>query len=138
MSATQFAVPCRTNRALTALRRFLLLDALVTGANALAYLAASEPLGRLLGVGSGLLLELGLVLAVYAAGVGLLAARPEPRTWAVRTVIEINLAWTVLSFAAPALWLSPSTAGAVWVPLQALTVASFAALQYTALRAGNR
>ncbi|GGN87604.1 hypothetical protein GCM10011579_080560 [Streptomyces albiflavescens] len=138
MSATQFAVPGPTTGPRAALRRFLVLDALVTGANAVAYLAVSGPLGRLLGVGSGLLLELGLVLAVYAAGVGLLASRREPRAWAVRTVIETNLAWTVLSFVALALWLSPSTAGVVWVPLQALTVAGFAALQYGALRACNQ
>ncbi|GAA5012518.1 hypothetical protein [Streptomyces siamensis] len=135
MSATQFAALARTTEPRTALRRFLVLDALVTGANAVAYLAASGPLGRLLGVGSGLLLELGLVLAVYAAAVGLLASRAEPSTWAVRAVIETNLAWTLLSFAAVALWLSPSTAGAVWGVLQALTVAGFAALQYAALRA---
>ncbi|MFF4347106.1 hypothetical protein [Streptomyces sp. NPDC001530] len=135
MSATQLAVLARTTEPHTMLRRFLALDALVTGANAVAYLGASGPLGRLLGVGSGLLLELGLILAVYAAGVGWLASRREPRSWAVRTVIETNLAWAVLSFVALAVWLSPSAAGAVWVPLQALTVAGFAALQYAALKA---
>ncbi|WP_432190172.1 hypothetical protein [Streptomyces sp. Tue6028] len=134
MSATQFAALARTTEPRIALRRFLVLDALVTGGNAVAYLAASGPLARLLGVGSGLLLELGLVLAVYAAAVGLLASRPEPSTWAVRAVIETNLAWTLLSFAAVALWLSPSTAGVVWGVLQALTVAGFAAFQYAALR----
>jgi hypothetical protein len=34
-----------------------------------------------------------------------------------------------------ALWLTPSTPGAVWTVLQALTVAAFAVLQHTALKA---
>jgi hypothetical protein len=49
--------------------------------------------------------------------------------------VEANLAWTAVSLVALALWLTPSTAGAVWTVLQSLVVAAFAALQYTALRA---
>jgi hypothetical protein len=135
MSATQLAALARTTEPQTMLRRFLALDAAVTGANGLAYLAASGPLGRLLGVGSGLLLALGLLLTVYAAGVGRLASRRRPPVLPVRAVIEVNLAWAALSFVALAVWLSPSTAGAVWVPVQALTVAGFALVQYAALRA---
>jgi hypothetical protein len=135
MSATQLAALARTSEPQTMLRRFLALDAAVTGANGIAYLAVSGPLGRLLGVGSGLLLELGLLLTLYAAGVGWLASRRQPPVLPVRAVIEVNLAWAALSFVALAVWLSPSTAGAVWVPLQALTVAGFALVQYAALRA---
>ena len=134
MSATSFTALARTSHPETALRRFLALDAVVTGANAVAYLAASGPLGRLLGVGSGLLLGLGAFLAVFAAGVGLLAARPRPAALPVRAVVEANLAWSALSLLALAVWLSPTTAGAVWTVLQAGTVAGFAALQYAALR----
>ncbi|MFF4250363.1 hypothetical protein ACFY1L_04035 [Streptomyces sp. NPDC001663] len=135
MSATQFTALARTSDPHTALRRFLALDAVVTGANGLAYLAASEPLGRFLGVGSGLLLALGVVLAVYGAAVGLLAFRARPAALPVRAVIETNVTWTVLSCVALAVWLSPSAAGAVWTLLQALVVAAFAALQYMALKA---
>ncbi|PWI14288.1 hypothetical protein DI272_09060 [Streptomyces sp. Act143] len=135
MSATQLSVLARTADPHTALRRFLALDAVVTGANGLAYLAASGPLGRLLGVGSTLLLALGAFLVVYAAAVGGLASRPRPATLPVRAVVEANLAWAALSCAALALWLSPTTAGAVWTVLQALTVAGFAVLQHIALRA---
>jgi len=135
MSAPQLAALARTTEPQTVLRRFLVLDAVVTGANGVAYLVASGPLGRLLGVGSDLLLGLGVLLAVYAAGVAVLASRRRPPALPVQAVIEINLAWAALSFAALALWLSPSTAGAVWVPVQALTVAGFAVLQYAALRA---
>ncbi|GGW94353.1 hypothetical protein [Streptomyces lomondensis] len=135
MSAIQLAALARTSEPQSMLRRFLALDAVVTGGNALAYLAFSGPLGRFLGADATLLTAVGAFLAVYAAGVGLLAARRRPPALGVRAVVEANLAWTVLSLTALALWLSPSTAGAVWTVLQALTVAGFAALQYTALRA---
>ncbi|BBC31658.1 hypothetical protein SGFS_029520 [Streptomyces graminofaciens] len=134
MSAAQFATLARTTDPRTMLRRFLALDAVVTGANGLAYLVASGPLGRFLGVGSGLLLALGAFLTVYAGAVALLASRGRPPAPAVRAVVEANLAWAVLSLVALALWLTPSTAGAVWTVLQALTVAGFAAAQYVSLR----
>ncbi|WP_210636534.1 hypothetical protein [Streptomyces sp. GESEQ-13] len=132
MSTTPLTAPARTG---DPLRRLLALDAVVTGANALAYLALSGPLGRFLGIGSGLLLALGAFLAVYAAGVGLLAARPHPPTAGVTGVVEANLAWTAASFLTLALWLSPTAAGAVWVVLQALTVGGLAVLQHRALKA---
>ncbi|MFC8389678.1 hypothetical protein [Streptomyces sp. NPDC057238] len=135
MSATQLAVLARTVEPQRMLRRFLALDAVVTGANAVAYLALSGPLGRFLGAGSGLLLGLGAFLAGYAAGVGLLAARPHPPALGVRIVVEANLVWTAVSLAALALWLTPTAAGAVWTVLQALTVAGFALLQHMALKA---
>jgi hypothetical protein len=135
MSATPLATLARTSAPQSMLRRFLALDAAVTGANALAYLALSGPLGRFLGVDSTLLLALGAFLTAYAAGVGLLASRRQPPALGVRAVVEANLAWTAVSLVALALWLTPSTAGAVWTVLQSLTVAGFAALQYTTLRA---
>ncbi|KUM78273.1 hypothetical protein [Streptomyces curacoi] len=134
MSATSLAALARTSDPQTVLRRFLALDAVVTGANGLAYLVVSGPLGRLLGVDPGLLLGLGAFLTVFAAGVGLLASRARPAAFPVRAVIEANLAWAVLSLVALVMWLSPTTAGAVWTVLQALTVAGFAALQYAALK----
>ncbi|MFH9002731.1 hypothetical protein ACH4E5_05730 [Streptomyces afghaniensis] len=134
MSATPLATLARTSAPQSMLRRFLALDAAVTGANALAYLAFSGPLGRFLGVDAALLLALGAFLTAYAVGVGLLAARRQPPALGVRAVVEANLAWTAVSLAALALWLTPSTAGAAWTVLQALVVAGFAALQHTALR----
>jgi hypothetical protein len=135
MSATLLATLARTSNPHTVLRRFLALDAVVTGANGLAYLTAAGPLGRFLGADRELLLALGVFLTAYAAAVGLLAARARPAALPVRAVIEINLAWAALSCAALGLWLSPTAAGAVWTVLQALTVAGFALMQYAALRA---
>ncbi|MER5461527.1 hypothetical protein ABT010_12740 [Streptomyces sp. NPDC002668] len=134
MSATLLAGISRTTEPQAVLRRFLALDAVVTGANGLAYVAASGPLGRLLGVESVLLLELGILLALFAAGVGSLASRRQPPRLPVKFVVDANLLWAVLSVAALVLWLEPSTAGVVWIPVQAITVAGFAALQWSALR----
>ncbi|MFE4060877.1 hypothetical protein ACFXP3_32055 [Streptomyces sp. NPDC059096] len=134
MSTTLLAGISRTTEPLATLRRFLALDACVTGANALAYVAASGPLGRLLGIDGTFLFAAGVFLALYTAGVGSLAARREPSRLLVNLVVEANLLWAALSVAALALWFAPTTAGSVWIPLQALTVAGFAALQWSALR----
>ncbi|WP_121750068.1 hypothetical protein [Streptomyces sp. E2N166] len=137
MTTNQPAALARTAASQLTLRRFLALDAVVTGTNALAYLAFSGPLGRFLGAGSGLLLGLGAFLAVYAGCVALLAARPRPPALGVRAVVDANLAWAAVSFVALGLWLTPTTAGAVWTVLQALTVAGFALLQYAALNGSS-
>lgn len=134
MSVTTLSGLARTTEPLTMLRRFLALDAVVTGVNGLAYVAASGPLGRLLGVDPALLLGLGVFLVLFAAAVGRLASRREPSGFLTRVVIEANLAWAVASVAALALWLTPTTAGAVWGLMQAATVGGFAALQFGALR----
>ncbi|MFJ2187935.1 hypothetical protein ACIOJE_08190 [Kitasatospora sp. NPDC087861] len=115
-------------------RGVLALDALVTGGNGLVYLAFPGPVGDLLGVGRTTLLDLGVFLTGYALGVGALAARRRPPRLAVQTVIDLNLAWVVLSLVAMAAWFEPTTAGAVWIPAQAAVVALFAVLQFTALR----
>lgn len=135
MSQTLLAGLSRTTRPRSMVRRFLALDAVVTGGNGLAYLAAAGPLGELLGVGRGLLLALGAFLTAYAAGVAWLASRPQPPVLGVKAVVEANLLWAALSVVALAIRLEPSTAGTVWTLLQAGTVAGFAALQWGALRA---
>ncbi|MFI6703497.1 hypothetical protein ACIBJC_31880 [Streptomyces sp. NPDC050509] len=134
MSATLLAGISRTTEPQTMLRRFLTLDALVTGVNGLAYVTASGPLGRLLGVDGAVLVGLGVFLTLFAVGVGCLAARRQPPRLPVKAVVDANLLWAVLSVAALALWFEPTTAGAVWIPVQALTVAGFAVLQWSALR----
>ncbi|THA84461.1 hypothetical protein [Streptomyces sp. A0592] len=134
MSATLLAGFARTSVPQLALRRFLALDAVVTTGNGLAYVAFSAPLGRLLGVGQELLLALGVVLVLYGAAVGGLASRSRPPALAVKAVVETNYAWAALSLVALVAWFSPTVAGTVWIPAQALTVAGFAVLQQLALR----
>ncbi|MGW2269130.1 hypothetical protein [Streptomyces yangpuensis] len=134
MSATLLAGFARTAVPQLALRRFLALDSVVTTGNGLAYVAFSAPLGRLLGVGQELLLGLGVLLVLYGAAVGALASRRRPPALAVKAVVETNYAWAALSLVALAVWFSPTVAGTVWIPAQALTVAGFAVLQQLALR----
>ncbi|MBT2364388.1 hypothetical protein J7E88_03340 [Streptomyces sp. ISL-10] len=138
MSQALLAGISRTTEPRTMLRRFLALDAAVTGANGLAYAAASGPTGRFLGVDDVLLLGVGVFLAVLGGAIGVLAARPHPPVPLVKAVIAANIVWPPLSLAALALWLEPTPAGAVWTVLQAVTVAGFAALQWSALKATAR
>ncbi|MEU6421257.1 hypothetical protein [Streptomyces spiralis] len=136
MSATtMLGTLSRTDRPQTMLRRFLALDAIVTGANGLVYAIDSKPVGELLGVGSGLLFELGIFLVVYGAAVGYLATRKQPPALGVKAVIDANALWAVLSIVALLVWFSPTTAGAVWIPVQAMTVTGFGVLQFLSLRA---
>ncbi|MDT0306528.1 hypothetical protein RM780_06085 [Streptomyces sp. DSM 44917] len=124
--------------ATAALRRWLTIDALLTGANALAYVVASGPIGRLLGLETALVAGTGAFLLLFTAGLVLLARSPRPPVRAVGAVIEANAAWALLGLAAPLLLLEPSTAGAVWIPAQGLVVGALAALQFGALRAMRR
>ncbi|WP_327412562.1 hypothetical protein [Streptomyces sp. NBC_01233] len=134
MSATLLGSIARTGVPHVMLRRFLALDSVVTTGNGLAYVAFSAPLGRLLGVGQVLLLELGILLVLYGAAVGWPASRRQPPAFPVKLVIETNYAWAALSLVSLAVWFTPTAAGAVWIAAQGLTVAGFALLQQLALR----
>jgi hypothetical protein len=117
------------------LRTALTLDAGVTAANGLAYLALAGPLHDLLGLSETVLRGAGAFLLVYALAVGVLAARPAPAKAAVVAVIAGNAIWAIDSVvAALAGWGDPTTAGAVWMVLQAIVVAGFAALQLAGLK----
>ena len=111
----------------------LKLDAVVSGANGIAYLVLAGPLSDLFEVPVGLLRGLGAFLVVYAAAVWLVSARPRPG--AVWAVIAGNEVWVAASLVAViADWWTPSTAGTVWTVMQAAVVASFAVLQFVGLR----
>ncbi|GAA1172908.1 putative membrane-bound spermidine synthase [Kitasatospora gansuensis] len=120
------------------LRKVLALDAVVTGGNGLAYLAFSGPLGELLGIDRMVLLDIGAFLLLFGAGVGFLASRRVPSAAVVKVLVDANLLWSVLSVVAMVVWFEPSTVGLVWIPMQAATVAGFAALQWRALRSVAR
>jgi hypothetical protein len=131
-----------TSPATTAARRDLLglalrLDAVVTGVNAVAYLAAAGPLADLLGVPASILRIAGAGLLVFAAFVWRTAARPT--RGAALAVVAVNALWVLDSalVAAAGVW-SPETAGTAWIALQALTVAGLAALQVAGLRQADR
>ena len=116
------------------LRTALTLDAGVTALNGAAYLALAGPLHDLLGLSESLLRGAGGFLLVYALAVGLLAARPRPPRAGVLAVVAANAIWAADSVvAALAGWGDPTVAGTVWMVLQAVVVAGFAALQLAGL-----
>jgi hypothetical protein len=117
------------------LRLTLQVDAVVTGANGLAYLAAAGALDSVLGVPADFLRGIGAFLVLFAAGVWAVSSRPRLGRSAVTTVIAMNAAWAGASIALVAAdWHTPTPGGAVWTVLQALTVGGFAAAQLWALR----
>jgi hypothetical protein len=121
------------------LRTVLRLDAVVTGANAVAYLVLAGPLGDLFGVPASALRAIGAFLAVFAIGVWAVAARAELSRRAAATVAVANLAWAAGSVVALVadVW-SPETVGAVWIALHAAVVALFGDLQLLGVRRGAR
>jgi hypothetical protein len=111
-------------------------DAVVTGANGLAYLALAGPLSDLLGVSAPTLRGIGAFLAVFAVGVWIVGSRERLSRSAVGAVAEANAGWVVASLAVALTGaLSPTTAGTVWTVMQAVTVGAFAALQLAGRRA---
>jgi hypothetical protein len=115
------------------LRFALRLDAVITAVNGVAYLAAAGPLADLLGIPAGALRGLGAFMLVYAATVAVVAA--APRAGLVRAIVAGNLVWVDASIVLLVIdaW-TPTTAGSVWIALQAAAVGLFAALQFAGLR----
>ena len=117
------------------LRLALRLDAVVTGLNGAAYLAAAPLLDDVLGLPGGLLRGVGVFLLVYAVAVWLVGTGPSVSGAAVEAVVVANVLWAIGSVVAVVTGFgSPTTVGAVWLVLQAVVVAGFAALQLAGLR----
>jgi hypothetical protein len=129
---TSLSIPARlAEQPRTALLRLALkVDAIITGANGVVYVAAANPLEDVLGVEPALTRSIGAFLVLFAAAVWLVARRPTVPRGGVTAVIEVNVLWVLGSIAfAVAAVSSPTTAGTVWIVLQALVVGGFAALQ---------
>ena len=117
------------------LRLALRLDAVVTGLNGAAYLAAAPLLGDLLGLSDDLLRAVGAFLLAYALAVWLVGAGRRISAAAVEAVVVANVLWVIGSVIAVVTGFgSPTTAGAAWLVLQAVVVAGFAAVQVAGLR----
>lgn len=117
------------------LRLGLRLDAVVTGLNGAAYLAGAALLDGVLGISTGVLRGAGGFLLAFAVAVWLVGTRPTVSVSATRVVVELNLLWAAGSPAAAVFgWGTPTTAGTVWIGLQAAVVAGFGALQWIGLR----
>ncbi len=112
------------------LRWALRTDALATGANGVAYLALAGPLADLLGLPASFLRAVGVFLAVYAVAVWIVATRDTINPSVVLVFVAGNLLWVVASIGLLVLDLhEPTTAGSVWIALQAAFTGLFAALQ---------
>lgn len=132
---TDISSPITTARPRPLLRAALKLDAVVTGANGAAYLAAAAPLSDLLGLSETLLRATGAFLLVFAALVWIVGSRREIPRGPVYAIVAANAIWAVDSVVmALAGWGDPTTTGTVWIVMQAVVVAAFAELQITGLR----
>ena len=132
---TDISTSIPTARPRPLLRVALKLDAVVTGANGAAYLAAAGPLSDLLGLSEPLLRGAGAFLLLFAALVWLTATRRTIPRAPVIAIVAGNAAWAAGSIVAAIAGLGdPTAAGTVWIVLQAVVVAGFAELQLTGLR----
>jgi hypothetical protein len=117
------------------LRNVLLLDAALTGANGLVYVAGATALDSLLGPSSALIVGLGVFMLAYAATAAALGTRRPVSRLGVGLIADGNIVWAIASVAVVAFgWLGLTTAGTVWTLMQAALVVGFAALQLTAVR----
>jgi hypothetical protein len=117
----------------------LKLDAVITGANGLAYLAAGGLLDGPLGLPASFLHAIGAFLIVFAACVWYTATRDRLNGRAVAAVVAVNAIWVVDSIVVGATGAyDPTTGGSIWIALQAVVVAGFAALQAYAMRQASR
>ena len=117
------------------LRLALKLDAAVTAANGVAYLAFGALLDGWLGAPYAFLAGVGAFLLAFAAFVGRLATRPVVPRRAVVAVIGANAAWVAVSVVLLLVdGFSPTLAGQIVVAVQAAGVAGFVALQSEGLR----
>lgn len=138
MDTTSDITASRPATALT-LRNVLLLDAGVSGANGLAYLAGAAVLDSLLGPASAVLVGLGVFLLAYGAALAWIGTRRPVSRPATMLVVDANVLWVAASVGAVSFgWLELTTTGTVWALLQAAVVAGFAGLQVTALRRSRR
>ncbi|WP_171168887.1 hypothetical protein [Streptomyces sp. I05A-00742] len=137
-SATTVDTPAGTERPDRFARLALLLDAAVTGANGIGYLALAGVLDSFLGFSTKVQYPVGAFLTVYAIGVLLVATRRKISRPAGLTVASLNAVWAVGSVVVTvAGTLDATTVGTVWTVLQGLVVGGFAVLQFTALRRLN-
>lgn len=109
-------------------RSLLTVDAILTGVNGVGYLALAGVLDDVFGVPSSLLITLGILLVIVAAGVAYLGTRrPIPKRW-LRALASFNFAWVAASIAFVVV-ADLTTMGVAWTLLQAAIVAAFAARQ---------
>lgn len=109
-------------------------DAVITGVNALAYLAAAGPLADLLGGDPATYRGVGLFMVAYAVAVGLYA-RSSLSARVGWGIVVGNLVWVVASLeVALTNAFDLDGLGRAWIVAQAVVVADLALLQARSLR----
>ena len=117
------------------LRLALTADAAACAAMGAGLALAAAALDEALGIPTGWLIALGVVLLGVAAGLGWLATRPAIPSGAGRVVIAGNLAWVAASIVTVVAGFWPLTvAGTVVVLVQAAAVLALVDLEYIGLR----
>ena len=119
-------------------RRWFLIDGIVTGANAAAYLILSQLLPELLGSTPEVYLTVGVVLAVVTAGLLTVAWSKNRRGALAVLLVIVNVVWAAASLAsavANPFGLNPI--GIAWTVAQAIVVLGFGLLQIRAIRAAR-
>lgn len=117
------------------LRRALQIDVIFSGAAALLLVFGAGFLASVLNLPEAFLRNTGLILVVFALGVGYLASREMMSKAAVWAVIAINAVWTIDSIVLLASgWVSPNLLGQAFIVMQAIAVGVFAELEFIGLR----
>ncbi|WP_295806121.1 hypothetical protein [uncultured Nitratireductor sp.] len=120
------------------LKTVLRLDAAMSGAAALLLLVAAGPLSRLLALPETLLFWAGVILVPFVAMLLAVATRKHSPRFLLLDIVLLNSVWTAASFALLAGgWIAPNLLGGLFVCVQAIAVAVFAAMQFAALRSAT-
>ena len=120
---------------LGALRRLLIVDALVCAIFAALVLAATGPLARLSGLPIPVLTWAGVILVAATAVLGWAARMRVPAPPLVWLITAINVGWVAASLAVLAVLPGLTTAGSVLIAAQALIVAATVVVETRALSA---
>lgn len=115
-------------------RFWFLVDGVVTGANAVAYLALQRFLPDVLGSSSTLYVAMGAVLAVVTVGLLVVAFSSRRYRFLPEALAVINLVWAgaslMVAFVNP---FDLNVWGVSWTGVQGVIVLGFAVLQLRAL-----
>lgn len=120
-------------------RRALQADAVASAATGLLLAIGAELLTDLLGLPVSLMRYAGLSLLPFAAIVLFVGLRQMPPRAAVLAIVAYNAMWTIDSFALLASgWVAPTLLGSAFVVMQAVTVGTFAMLQWIGVKRADR
>lgn len=117
------------------LHTLLLIDAITCASFGALLALAAVTLGALTAIPPALLSWAGLALFPVAAFIAVIALQREPPAAGVQLIIAGNLAWVAASlWLLTGDWIAPNALGSMFIGVQAATVATLAALEWSALK----